>query len=235
MPRPSSACPSFPPPQQVKGVRLERSASAPVVNAQRVQSPAPSPAPAPAPAPQAARLMFRCSVCGLATQNELVPTEDGDGSVHTLRRSPAGDQHNCGDGDNSRRSFEEDPTRKSARADSHAPVQAAWFATVKDRTASELLNRVAPGKRGLGRVRRCPRARASLERRARSSACALRAASRRRRLSPRWRSKKLHLEQPRRVEALRRHRARGDAADFELGIGSRAGDDGEQDGRKCVP
>ena len=135
--------------------------------------------------------MFRCSVCGLATQNELVPTEDGDGFVHT-RCGGVQQEINtiAGDGDNSRRSFEEDPTRKSARADSHAPVQAAWFATVKDRTASELLNRVAPGKRGLGRVRRCPRARASLERRARSSACALRAASRRRRLSPRWRSKK---------------------------------------------
>lgn len=140
----------------VDGVKLSRSMSAPVVSEAR---PPPQLPPLPR-APAAPRcgssqsvLMFRCSICGLATNSELEPTADGDGFVHTRCGSVQSTTNTiAGNGEDSRKSLEEDPSRSSARADGHAPARAPFYATMKERVQSEMMNRADPAKRGLGRV-----------------------------------------------------------------------------------
>lgn len=148
---------SAPMPERQTAVKLSRSMSAPIVQAGSVPATQPQPPPQPPPPArchsQQSRLMFRCVLCGLATSSELEPTADGDrfvhtrcGSVQTITNTVAGS------GDDSRKSLEEDPARKSARADQVASSSAPFYATMKERVQSEIANRADPTKRGLGRV-----------------------------------------------------------------------------------
>jgi uncharacterized protein YciW len=144
-------------PVRITGVKLARSASAPVVQAAVVPAPQLPPQPPP-PLParcqsQQSRLMFRCVLCGLATSSELEPTVDGDRFVHTRCGSVQTITNTiAGSGDDSRKSLEEDPARKSARADQFASSSAPFYATMKERVQSELGSRADPTKRGLGRA-----------------------------------------------------------------------------------
>ena len=141
-------------------VRMVRSLSAPQVGMRgsQAQSPGPPPPPPPlpdSPPPPVARgrgLLFRCQLCGLATDGELEPTADGDRFVHT-RCGGVQFQTNtvAGSGLDVRTCVEEDPLRSAARAEAIPKKRAEgqWYGTAKERALSLMAERAPCRQRGL--------------------------------------------------------------------------------------